>query len=121
MKLNNIPLIVRVFAEAPDAETAKNIRDQIALFLESFCIIQQDETEKYWKIKEYFEITFWLSPRVAPQQAFNLLLEQSPSGWSFYDDPPSRNAVWNFSPGLECLAPQVRWAELILAPLVDPA
>jgi len=112
-----------LFVEAAsEAEARQVLADVIAPTLAPKADLGVPSVERYWKIPEWFEVTLDLAPlgRVPAGVArgwratFARIVALAGAGWTPGGDADAPDAVWNATPGVLFLAPEVRWAHLQL-------
>lgn len=106
-------LFLRVFAECPSLEASTHVAAQLVAMLEPLCPIERLEVAPYTKFDDYFGITVWFGPSDGAQHAYDDLLQRVSTGWTFTDDLPNRDSVWNQKDSAVFLHPSVRWANLV--------
>ncbi len=98
--------------EADDIDAAKAFQRTVRPIIESHAPIARSEVDQYWKISDWYEITFELRPTDDPTRVYRDLLGLGDGGWTSYGDATDRSSAWNPTSGSELLSHRVRWAEL---------
>lgn len=105
-------VLLRLFADCENDRQTERIASDVVRLLSAYSPVQTMQPERYWKIPEYFEFCFSLSP--ASRATFkNLLVAYSPENWLYSGDEQDSSSVWNRSDGNCFLLPEVAWAELV--------
>lgn len=105
-------LMLRVFAPATDAANARAVATRLRTALSWFEPREPAPPQRYWKVPEWYEHTFELSP---PSVAtFDALVARAPGGWMQIEREEECDAVWNPGADAEFLLPEVVWAEALL-------
>ena len=113
--MENTKLLLRVFAEASSTEEATKIGSEIVEQVEKEADRVEFNSKKYWKIPEYFEITFDINVVSSSEFGFSTLMSRLGTGWEFHNVRNGKWAVWNFDNNISvnnfCHS-KVRWAHL---------
>ena len=103
-------LLLRMYAECPDERRARRLLDDRIVPALGVDISVRDTTvRRYWKVREWFEITLMAS--VPDRAPFDALLGRGNGGWT-RTRPDAPEAIWNPVAGAALLDPAVRWAHL---------
>jgi hypothetical protein len=114
-------LYIRLYVEAADQDIAEAIAARMMPTVTAIAPIISQEIEPYWKIPEYYGIFWKFDPTGDVQAKFDQFIALSEAGWSGWwiehpDDEVAphegRDAVWNPTPGVTLLAPEVRWGHV---------
>lgn len=105
-------LLLRVFAPAAEPAEVEAIGRRLLDALQRFTPGTTQPPERYWKIPEWYEHSLRLAP--ATEAGFDAVLALSAAGWDPVVRDTECSAVWNASPGIAFLLPEVTWAELLL-------
>lgn len=104
-------VLLRLFADCENDQQAIHINGDLENLLSAYLPVQIMLPVRYWKISEYFEFCFSLSP--ASKVTFEKLLVAFPENWLCSGDEQNSSVVWNRSENNCFLLPEVAWAELI--------
>jgi len=107
-------VLLRLFADCENEHQAARFGYAVTGLLSAFAPVQTLLPVRYWKIPEYFEFTFSLSP--ATRATFESLLAINFSeNWLHSGDEQESSSVWNRCADACFLLPEVAWAELIFS------
>jgi hypothetical protein len=112
-------LLLRVFAPASSPDAVIDTGGQLLQALARFAPVPTEPPQQYWKVPEWYEYTFGLSP--ANESAFDAVLALGADGWSHVVRDGECSAVWNPGKGPHLLLEEVTWAEVLLNHPAAPA
>jgi hypothetical protein len=117
-------ITLRLFAELPDQAAALSFGNTVQGRIADYGHIRKSELKRYWKVPEWFEISFFLQPSTAPDSAFDGILCSLGQGWERHDISGEEQwAIWNPKDGSSFFSSYVRWANVERFPesaLVSP-
>ncbi len=105
-----MPILLRLFADCADHEQAQTLTNTISEHLSAFTATPTESPSQYWKIPEYFEFCFALSPDT--KQTINTILNYA-DHWLHSGDDTNYSAVWVRTEQNQFLLPEIAWVELI--------
>lgn len=97
-------LFLKTYCECSDQKKAEEIAASIQKKLVDLCDVSLFKIEKYWKIEEYFEISFDLESI----SNINVILSCLASGWK----KNGNDYIWNDEESDSFVLNVVRWAQL---------
>jgi hypothetical protein len=103
-------LFLRAFADCDGDSGADQLQRELCAALTNWASAKPMAASRYWKMPELFEFTFSLMP--ATIEVRDAIVDSVRGGWHISGDETDRSFVWNRSPGLFFLTPEVAWAEL---------
>lgn len=105
-------LLLRAFAPSSNAAEAGEVGRRLREALAALGAEPVDAPERYWKVPEWYEHTFRLSPPVP--RTFDAVVALARGGWHHTYGDAERSSVWNPAPDVAFLLPEVTWAEVLL-------
>lgn len=106
----NFKGFLQVYVEVSDYEQAFEIATKLLETLKPFVKIKKIDLEPYWKIKEYYGISFSLESETLQQEHLRLT-ERLGNHWSILETSEiSSSAVWNTGKDHQFMDSRVRWA-----------
>ncbi|MFZ5759523.1 MAG: hypothetical protein ACOY32_07835 [Thermodesulfobacteriota bacterium] len=108
--MNNKNVFLRLFAEEPSEEAAHNVADRILDLLKGHALHLDIQVKKYWKIPEYYEIFFRLSPLTGSSDIISEIASILGKGWE--KQQASLESIWNPGPESSFKINSVRWAHI---------
>jgi hypothetical protein len=99
-----INLFLKTYCECNDQKIAEGIAGFIQKKLHGLCDVSLFKIEKYWKVEEYFEISFDLE-RVSN---IDVVLNCLASGW----EKSGSNYIWDDKTNASFISDTTRWAQL---------
>ena len=102
-------IYLRIFVEVDTKDAATEIAKKITSTISQFVETKIQTIDKYWKIKEYYEIFFKLYPKNQIKADFEKISSAIGSGWESSGDLES---IWNFGEDKAFLSDSVKWAHL---------
>jgi hypothetical protein len=105
---------MRAYATCGNLGQTNGISNEIQLALARLHPTHFSDPKPYWKMPEFFEFSFNLSP--ATEHSFLEIIKSCDGGWLHMRDDHDRSSVWNRVEGLSLLTPSIAWAELALIP-----
>ena len=97
-------IFLKTYCECNDKKAAEGIAVFIQEKLKPLCGVSIFKIEKYWKIEEYFEVSFDLE--VAAN--FDDILHSLATGW----EKSGADYIWNAKEGNSFISDAVRWSQL---------
>ena len=108
--MNNKNVFLRVFAEESTEEAAHKVADRILELLKEHTRQLDVQVKKYWKIPEYYEIFFRLSPLRDTSIIQSEITALLGNGWEKQQD--SVESIWNPGPESNFKIESIRWAHI---------
>ena len=105
-----MPILLRLFADCADHQQAQTLSDAVTEQLSAFSVTPTETPSRYWKIPDYFEFCFALSPD--NQHTFYSLLNYA-NHWTHSGDDTNHSAIWLRKEHNQFLLTEIAWVELI--------
>jgi len=99
--------VIRIFANCEDEAKAKDLAGRLLLALFQQSPVSLNSPKQYWKIPEYYEFTFLLSP--AMEESYQEVIRSSSGGWHHSGSHGDWSSVWNREGDHVFLVPEVAW------------
>jgi len=110
--MNRTKIVVRVFTEVPNHQTAFALGESVKTRLSHLGTVGQIDAKEYWKFPEWFEISFVMHPTADEAATFDRILNALGEGWeSNQASSDEQWAVWNHETGA-FFDSTVRWANV---------
>jgi len=103
-------ILLRLFAEEPSEEAAHNVADKIIDLLKGHTRQLDLQVKKYWKIPEYYEIFFRLSPLRDSSDIQSEITAILGNGWE--EQQTLIESIWNPGPESNFKIDSIRWAHI---------
>ncbi len=97
-------LFFKTFCACDDKKLAEETASIMSAHLNAFCVASLFKVEKYWKISEYFEISFDIETELTP----SLISKKLANNWQHVGN----SLIWNYEDEFFFLSDAVRWALL---------